>query len=255
MLERDAVTMAWHGRRPLREVIPPPWLAKLGTGARGSLTTRFLEFPNEFGMVVIGALVFDEASGYLSMGAACRATAEPAMRKALAEAFQLQMFVGDLDDPDGPYMRAANRPDSPLKRWRADRRYLDDCRDDLADIVEYCTHLQLFLDPRMRDRLAAELADAVTGTVTWEALDADAPFAATTDPAPLATALARAGHPVVSVDVTTDDVRPTGMRVVHTLAPGLYSNSSVGLPFRGGTRLPDQLATVGKPRRDFPLPH
>ncbi|WP_131766407.1 YcaO-like family protein [Candidatus Protofrankia californiensis] len=255
MVERDALTMAWHGRRPLREVIPPPWLAQLGAGAQGSLTTRFIEFPNEFGMIVIGALVFDETSGHLSMGAACRTTAEPAMRKALAEAFQLQMFVGDLDDPDGSYMRAARRPDSPLKRWRADRFYLDDCRDDLADIVEYCTHLQLFLDPRMQDRLEAELADSITGTVTWESLDTGAPFAATTDPLILAETLARAGHPVVSVDVTTEDVRPTGMRVVHTLAPGLYSNSSVGLPFRGGTRLAEQLAAVGKPRRDFPLPH
>ncbi|WP_322752537.1 YcaO-like family protein [Frankia sp. Cas3] len=158
-------------------MIPPPWLAQLGTGEQSSLTTRFIEFPNEFGMIVIGALVFDETSGYLSMGAACRTIAEPALRKALAEAFQLQMFVGDLDDPDGAYMRAARRPDSPLKPWRADRCYLDDCRDDLADVVEYCTHLQLFLDPRMQERLAAELTDSINGTIGWETLDTDAPFA------------------------------------------------------------------------------
>jgi len=255
MIERDTLTMAWHGRRALREVTPPPWLAHLGQGAHGSMTTRFIEFPNEFGLIVVGALVYDKATGYLSMGAACRTAAGPAMRKALAEAFQLQMFVTDLDDPEGPYMRAARDPHSPLKPWRADRRYLDDCRSDLADVIEYCTHLQLFLDSRMQDRLAAELAESMTHVVGWETLDKKARFAGMEDPLILARALAEAGHPVVSVDVTTEDVRPTGMRVVHTLAPGLYSNSSVGLPFLGGTRLADQLAVVGRPRRNLPLPH
>lgn len=256
MIERDALTMAWHGRRPLREVTPTPWLAALGEGAHGSMTTRFLEFPNEFGLIVIGALVHDKATGYLSMGAACRTAAGPAMRKALAEAFQLQMFVADLDDPDGAYMRGARDPRSPLKPWRADRGYLDDCRADLADVVEYCAHLQLFLDPRMQDRLEAELTESLTHTVGWEALDREARFAGMgEDPLLLARVLAEAGHPVVAVDVTTQDVCPTGMRVVHALAPGLYSNSSVGLPFRGGTRLADQLAAVGRPRRDLPLPH
>ncbi|ABD13579.1 hypothetical protein ThrDRAFT_03790 [Frankia casuarinae] len=255
MIERDTLTMAWHGRRPLRAITPPPWIAQLAMGAYGSMTTRFVEFPNEFGLVVVGALVHDTATGYLTMGAACRTTTTPALRKALAEAFQLQMFVADLDDSDGPYMRAARNPHSPLKPWRADRRYLDDCRDDLADVVEYCTHLQLFLDSRLQDRLEAELAEALTGTIGWETLDRDARHAGVDDPTVLARTLADAGHPVTSVDVTTEDVRPTGMRVVHTLAPGLYSNTSVGLPFLGGARLARQLAAAGTTRRDLPLPH
>ncbi|MCK9921755.1 YcaO-like family protein [Frankia sp. AgPm24] len=255
LIERDALTMAWHGRRPLRAVTPPAWLATLGTGRRGTLRTRFLEFPNEFGLVVVGALVRDEATGYLSMGAACRASGEAALRKALAEAFQLQMFVADLDDPDGSYMRVARDPRSPLSRWRADRRYLDDRRGDLADVVEYCTHLQLFLDPRMQDRLEAELADAVTATVGWNELDQRTRLGGAEHPRALAAVLADAGHPVTCVDVTTPDVAPTGIRAVHALAPGLYSNAPIGLPFLGGARLDRQLTAVGQPRREFPLPH
>lgn len=253
LVERDALTMAWHGRRPLREIEPPPWLAELGRGGHGTLRTRFIEFPNEFGLIVAGALVFDHDTGYLSMGAACRTTTEPALRKALAEAFQLQMFVADLDNPDGAYMQAARNTASPLKPWRADRRYLDDCRSDFADVVEYCTHLQLFLDPRMQQQLHTELTDAIAGTVNVESLDATASLAGTDDPLDFARILGEVGHPVVCVDVTTEDVRMTGMRVVHVFAPGLYSNSSLGLPFMGGERLPTQLATTT--RRDFPLPH
>lgn len=255
LIERDTLTMAWHGRSTLREIHPPSWLAALGKGDRNTLRTRFIEFPNEFGMIVAGALVFDEATGYLSMGAACRTTTESALRKALAEAFQLQMFVAALDDPHGPYMQAATNPESPLKPWRADRRYLDDYRNDFADVIEYCTHLQLFLDPRMQEQLNTELHTAIGTTVHWTDLDANTPLSDVDDPITLAHILDAAGHPVIVVDVTTVDVRPTGMRVVHALAPGMYSNSSVGLPFLGGTRLPAQLTASGQQRRNLPLPH
>ena len=255
MIERDALTMAWHGRRPIREVTPPPWLARLGRGATGSMHTRFLEFPNEFGVVVIAAVVHDSATGYLSMGAACRTRTGPAMRKALAEAFQLQMFSAALDDPDGPFMRAAVSPNSPLKPWRVDRRYLDSCRDDLGDVVEYCTHLQLYLDPRMQDRFEAELATAVVSQTTPAELDALAVLPENGSVNELAVILAERGHRVVWVDLTTADVRGSGMRVVHAFGAGLYSNSSVGLPFLGGRRLADELSARQESRRDLPLPH
>jgi ribosomal protein S12 methylthiotransferase accessory factor len=240
LAERDTMALAWHGRRPLRFVEPPPALAALGR--YGSLRTRFVEFPNDFGLVVAGALVRDESTGYLTLGTAARSAAEPALRKALAEAFQLQLFVADYDDPHGPYMRAAENPASPLKPWRADRSYRDAYRDDFADVVDYGCHLQLYLDPRAQDRFEAELAASVTGTVAWTELPST--------PEPSVAVLAEAlGGRVVSVDVTTPDIRPTGLRVVRVLATGLYSNSAAGLPFLGGTRLPED------GRRALPLPH
>lgn len=240
LAERDTMALAWHGRRSLRFVEPPPTLAALGR--HGSLRTRFVEFPNDFGLVVAGALVHDESTGYLTLGTAARSAAEPALRKALAEAFQLQLFVADYDNPHGPYMRAAEHPASPLKPWRADRSYLDAYREDFADVVDYGCHLQLYLDPRAQDRFEAELVSSITGTVAWTDLPAE--------PEPSVVELAGAlGRRVVSVDVTTPDIRPTGLRVVRVLSTGLYSNSAAGLPFLGGTRLP----TGG--RRALPLPH
>ncbi|MET7398891.1 YcaO-like family protein [Dactylosporangium sp. NPDC005572] len=201
LIERAAVTVGWHGRRPLRQVRPPHWLVRLAAGTDGRLRTRFVEFPNEFGLTVIGAVVGDDDDRYLIMGAAARAGTVPAMLKALAEAFQLRVFVADLDNPDGPYLRTAHEPGSPFLPWRADRRYLDDRRADLADVVEHCTHLQLYLDPRMRRRFATELDDAVTATVDWRDLDQAPDQVTDNDLTDLVARLDRHRHTPVSVDV------------------------------------------------------
>ncbi|WP_158888869.1 YcaO-like family protein [Amycolatopsis anabasis] len=244
VLERDAVARAWHGRGRVRAVRPPDWLARLGHGARRTLTTRYFEFGSEFGPVTVGALVRDAETGYLTMGTACRADPVAALRKVFAEACQLQMFVAEYDDPESPYMLAARNPDSPLSPWRPDRDYLAAYRPDFRDVVDYGCHLQLYLDPLLQERFEAELADAVTGEVDHAAL------AGCPDGLPhLVDRLAAAGHPVLSVDVTTEDVAPTGLSVVRILVPGLYSNSAAGLPFLGGTRIDP--AT----RRALPLPH
>lgn len=258
VLERDAMALSWHGRRPLRLVEPPAALAALGRGRQGSMHTRFLAFSCEdTGTVVAGAVVRDPATGYLTMGTAARASAEPALRKALAEAFQLQLFVAGYDDPDGPYMRAARDPRSPLKPWRADRSYGDAYRADLADVVDYGCHLQLHLDHRIQDRFEAELTSAVTGTIHWTGLDP--PESAAEDPDValdrLVGRLLDVGERVLAVDVTTADVRPTGLRACRVLVPGRYSNSAAGLPFLGGDRLATSLGGDLAARRPLPLPH
>jgi ribosomal protein S12 methylthiotransferase accessory factor len=106
----------------------------------------------------------------------------------------------------------------------------------------------------MQTLFTRELNDAIEDGVDYTRLDlaATLPDHAVDG---LAALLDHLGHPVSVVDITTEDVAPTGMRVVHTFAPGLYSNSSVGFPFLGGTRLPEELKRLGLPRRDVPLPH
>jgi ribosomal protein S12 methylthiotransferase accessory factor len=244
VLERDAVAMAWHGRGGLRAVRPPDWLARLGRGALGTLRTRFFEFTGGFGPATVGALVADPATGYLTMGTACRPDPADGLRKALAEACQLQMFVAEYDDPESPYMLAARNPDSPLAPWRPGRDYAAAYRDDLRDVVDYGCHLQLYLDPAVRSRFERELAEAVSGEVSCACLPPCPP-----DLGWLVERLNLAGYQVISVDVTTPDVAGTGLAAVRVLVPGLYSNSAAGLPFLGGTRIDPAN------RRSLPLPH
>ena len=262
IVERDAMTVAWHGRADLRRVDPGFEIARLARGATGRLDTRFVVLPHDTGLVVIGALVRDRDTGYLTMGTSARSHARPAAMKALAEACQLQRFVADYDDPSGPYMRAAADPRSPLMPWRSDRAYLDDyCPDgidstspDLGRVRDYGCHLQMYLDPRMQAVFEAEMDGACTGTVTLDDLD-DQVSERSASTECLTRRLTDAGSTVVRVDVTTPDVRPTGMRVVRVVATGRYSNSPVGLPFLGGSRLQSQVTASARPRRTIPLPH
>ncbi|CAM5562118.1 hypothetical protein SALBM311S_01325 [Streptomyces alboniger] len=182
---------------------------------------------------------------------AARADTGDAALKAYGEALQLQLFTADYDDPDGPYMRAAADPRSPLKPSRRDRDYADAYRNDLRDVVDYGCHLQLYLDPRTQDAFEAELRIALTEGPR-PGPDPLAP-ADGTDPLEAVVGGIVAGHHPVLVDVTTPDVRAAGLHVVRALVPGLYSNTAAGLPFLGGTRLAESLA--GAPRRSLPLPH
>ncbi|MFD9334988.1 YcaO-like family protein [Streptomyces sp. NPDC060028] len=255
VVERDAMTIGWHGRAGLRPLTPPQWLERFARGPGGDLDTRFVSFPELFGMPVAGALVRDRATGYLTLGVAARADREGALLKAFGEALQLQLFSADYDDPDGPYMRAAADPRSPLKPWRKERDYGSVYREDLRDVVDYGCHLQLYLDPDVQQTFERELALAVTeapaaGPVT-RPIDPGRPAGETLKA--LVARLRKAGHQVIAVDVTTPDVRAAGLSVVRVVVPGLYSNTASGMPFLGGERLGAALGTA--PRRALPLPH
>ncbi|WP_394940513.1 YcaO-like family protein [Psychromicrobium sp. YIM B11713] len=258
LIERDTLTLAWSGRATLTEIIPPAYLAAWGEGARKTLKTRFFQFPNEFGLQVVGALVADLERGYLTMGASCKPSLLPAMEKALAEALQLQLFSADLDDPSGAYMKAAHSPMSPLKPWRENRDYLTSFQPDLSDVVEYLVHLQLYLDPRMQSDFHLELESSLAAeSVDWRQLAGDE-SAAHNIPgliSKLDLSFRQLGILASYADLTTPDVGRLGWSVVQVLAPGLYSNSSAGLPFLGGDRLQKRLAERGDFTRRIPLPH
>lgn len=255
VIERDAMTLGWHARAGLRTVRPPEWLASFTRGPGGDLHTRFLAFPQLFGLPVVGALVHDTATGYLTLGVAARTDDEGALLKAYGEALQLQLFSADYDDPDGPYMRVAADPRSPLKPWRKERDYASAYHKDLRDIVDYGCHLQLYLDPRVQDAFEAQLTTALhEGTDRAPATDPIPHGLTAADTlAALSARLRAKGHQVVVVDVTTPDVRAAGLHVVRVLVPGLYSNTAAGMPFLGGDRL--SAALGDSLRRELPLPH
>ncbi|WP_432842005.1 YcaO-like family protein [Dactylosporangium sp. CA-092794] len=245
VVERDAMTVTWTGGRPVYRIRPTDALRRLGRGAAGELRTRWYAFGAGIGLPVVGALVRDPATRYLSMGMGCDPDPVAAMTKALGESLQLQVLLADYDDPIGPFARAAAAPGSPLKPWRAGRDYANAYRPDLADAVDYGCHLQLYLDPAVQERFLSQLDARTDG-------EADPADLATDAPADLAAAvrrLAALGRPAISVDVTTSDVRAAGLHVTRVVVPGYYTNAAAGLPLLGGTRLGRSLAP------GLPLPH
>lgn len=243
IVERDAMTLSWTGRRGVRIVTGVPE-ALLRLGNHETLSTRWLAFESDFGIPVLGALVLDHRTGYSTMGTACHEDAQTAAFKSLGEALQLQLLSADYDDPESGIGRAAASPTSPLAPWRADRRYADVYRSDFADVMDYGCHLQLHLDPEIQTRFDSELADAVVGEVQLDSL---------TSHADTESVLTTAGFRPAWVDLTTTDVLRAGLHVVRVVVPGCLTNAAAGLPFLGSSRLVDSLA--GRAARTIPLPH
>lgn len=248
LLERDSMTLCWTSGGSTEEVIPAGWLATLARGPKSEFVTRFVLFPSLVGLPVLGALVTHELTGYVTLGTACRSDAVAAAMKALAEAFQLQLVARQLDDPASPLCRLARTRGCPLKPWREDRRYRASYRADRRDMTDLACSLQLHLDPSVWGPLDPELGAG--GRVRMSDVAPDE-----ADTATITARLADLGVSIVSVDVTTDDVRSLGLHVVRLVAPGLYSNAPAATPFLGGTRLTAAMAGSGRRPRLEPLPY
>ncbi len=249
VIERDAMTLCWYGRRGLIELDPGPALEQLAQGPEGRLDASWWSFPHEFGPPLVGVFLTDRTTGLTALGMGCRAHEVGAARKALTEACQLLALLGDYDDPAGAFAAAASKPTSPLVPWRADRAYGAAYGDGLTGARDYGCHLQLALDPHIRDQINHWLQRLRLGErpLTERGPAVDLPAAAAL--------VHKAGHQVLVVDLTTPDVAACGLTVVRVLVPGLYGNAAIGRPMLGGTRLADALNGDLSRRTPVPLPH
>lgn len=252
VLERDAMVMSWQGRGGLVRLQVPPPLATLAQGPGGYLQTRFLQFAADLGVPVIGALVRDRTTGYLSLGTGCHPDPVRGAVKALGEALQLQLLLARYGDPASPIGAAGMSATSPLRPWRADRRYGLSYREDLSDVRDYGCHLQLHLDPQVQEAFEADLEGSWRGERDLGDLPCG-PGTSREDLDHLLAVLGDHGMRAVAVDVTTPDVARLGLSAVRVAVPGCYGNSAAGLPLLGGGRLTERLA--GRPPRVLPLPH
>jgi ribosomal protein S12 methylthiotransferase accessory factor len=258
LFERDANTIWWASGGPHRTVTDADdLLAELEVPA--DVTVRLFEVPAEFPVPVLAAFLEYPGREIISYGTACRADPMEAARKALAEAFAMLEYTAQLTEPDSAHWRAVARGDFPshtFRRYRPDRLYADDIRDDFRDLVDLPAVAQLYLDPRMRgaplDRLRCSNL-ATTFARIPRPPDRDGYL----------DLLAARGLPAYSVDVTTSDVRSAGLTVVRVVVPGLYGNPPAAFPLLGGERLyrvPVELGLVEGPLTEdtlypYPIPH
>lgn len=262
VIERHATMVWWANRQPLPAVRLSPRLQRLWAGEpeRRGQRAWAIYLENEFGVPVIGGVVESPAEGFYTMGFAARPDAEDAIEKAWAEALTLQDGCRHLLDPDGGYWRSIARGDVNgrfFKPYRADRRYLDDYRDDFKDVAGLMCQLQIFVDPRARE-IIRDWTD-VPATVGLDRLPEVADFSA----AAYQKLVEAQGYEIFYVDVTTSDVARTPVRVVRVLIPGLVPNYSAAFPFLGGGRLAQAAVDLGwrtEPLAEgelnmFPMPH
>ncbi|MFJ8233577.1 YcaO-like family protein [Streptomyces sp. NPDC094448] len=229
-VERDALELWWHLEGPTRgiDLDSVPGLAADLAGC--ALEISAVELPSEFAPCA-AALVHDPARGLYAAGFACRYDPAEAVRKAVLEAVHTWVFTQGATDPDGWVFRAVDA--GLLARGlyfdhRADRRYLDDCGDDFAAVRDLGAQVQVWLDPRTAP-LARRFTRPALGTVPVTDIPAG-------DPGRLRAALAERGHRVLTVDLTTEDVARTELRVARTLVTGLIPNAPAAFAYFGSPR-------------------
>ncbi|MEU2182706.1 YcaO-like family protein [Streptomyces thermolilacinus] len=244
VVERDALELWWHLDGPARGIDPAsvPGLTHDLDGA--GLDVALVEMPSEFAPCV-AALVHDPVRGINAAGFACRYDPAEAARKAVLEAVHTWVFTQGATDPDGWVFRAVET--GLLARGlyldhRADRRYLDVCGEDFAAVRDLGAHVQVWLDPRMAPYARRFTAPAL-GTVPVQ----DIPHGS---PGKLRARLAEGGHRVITLDLTTEDVAETPLRVARVLVSGLVPNAPAAFAYLGCPRFAD--AALARGWRDRP---
>lgn len=219
IIERDAIAVAWHTGAALTAIaVPARWSALLAT-----LRVRLHLVPNAFGATVLLAVLHDEDTGVLGVGAAMRPDPVDAALKALAEAAMSVAVATDLADESSTILPRLQAPHGALRPWRGDRAYRQSYRADLRDVIDITCHVQWYLDPRNQQALHARLDDS------GPPVDLDA-IAVTADADDLRR---EAGFGGAEVDVTTSDVAASGLRVIRVVVPGTRSTAPAALPFLG----------------------
>jgi ribosomal protein S12 methylthiotransferase accessory factor len=242
VVERDALELWWHLDGPTRGIDPGsvPGLARDLDGC--GLEVFIVEMPSEFAPCM-AALVHDPSRGIHAAGFACRYDPAEAARKAVLEAVHTWVFTQGTTDADGWVFRAIDA--GMLARGlyldhRADRRYLDDCGPDFRAVRDLGAHVQVWLDPR-----TAPLADRFTRPALGVVPVGEVAHGSR---AALEEHLAAGGHRVVTLDLTTEDVAETPLRVARVLVSGLVPNAPAAFGYFGCPRFAE--AAVGRGWRE-----
>ncbi|MDY7103223.1 MAG: YcaO-like family protein [Actinomycetota bacterium] len=231
VVERDALAEAWTFGAPLVPLRIPWWFAReLGAGDGAEWT--FLRLPTRVACPGVLAVVRDRRRRLVGVGAAVRADAVDAARKASAEAMVALSGAVGIEHSDLCPFAGSGEHGGPLVPWREDRTYRSAYRDDWHDVVDITCHAQLYVDPAMVDALDRRL-----GQLTADADEVALEDVPTLDgPHRIAERLVAAGFDPVVVDVTTSDVRSLGWRVVRAVVPGLRATAPAAFPYLGETR-------------------
>jgi ribosomal protein S12 methylthiotransferase accessory factor len=247
VIERHVTMVWWMNRLRMPEIraIRDNGIPTLPQVCNGEASV--IQLRNEFGVPVVAGVLLDPALQLLTVGFAARGDPKQACLKAWTEAVSLQEMSRDLLDPAGAFraaVRAGRLAGSAVKPWRADRRYIDDYRTDMRDVIDMMCQVQFYLDPRAQ-ALASPLL-ATTGDVELSSIEPVDPSATS-----LRHLVEARGFEVFVADITTKDVAVAGYSVVRVLVPGLVPNAVAAFPFLGREAV--QKAAVASGARETPL--
>lgn len=259
VIERDSGMIWWAHAQPLAALPVTEAIQQLYTDVAHRFELRLIPLQNEFSVPVLAAVVRDKETGWMTIGSAVRHTAHDGAFKALAEAFSLQQTCRSLDHSTrySNIVQSGEQNLGNLKPWRQDRCYMDSYRSDFHDVVDLMCQQQLHLDKRAGEYISKWVWD--TGECRWESL----PSLPSRKLEVLREPIERAGYEIISVGVTTSDIKSAGLHVRRTLVPGLVANFPAAFPQWGKKRIQQAGVTLGwrsqpcdeQELNTFPMPH
>lgn len=240
VIERDALAISWMHRLPPRPLAPEVVAASSRVSYLIDRATtwrvRFYDLSLDLTPSTVVA-VMEHHSGaeqIMSFGSACRWSPVKAVEKAFLEAAQGLTYVRRLlrQHEDWAVAEDFGNVDDFNKHAILYSKY-----PELREKAGYLVHPSAPVLPGRPERPAPAATDDPIGRITAE--------------------LAAAGHRVCVIDLTTPDVRRSGVHVVRVVVPGLQQLSGVhGCRMLGNRRLYDVVAALGGDTLpDNPYPH
>jgi ribosomal protein S12 methylthiotransferase accessory factor len=255
LIERDASMLWWHGKRGAKLLtdLPNTLLDQIGKGVPESIQQWFLLLPTDMPAYVVAGCLYDREKAILVVGFAARPTLADALRKSIAEAWQLRRLSLQLLDRKSVLWQAidAGQLPMPVKPFRTDRSYRKAFRADFADMHQLAYNLQYYLDPETLSPVLARLsgepypysevskAEGTTDDVVAQCL----------------LRLEQEGERAYYTDLTTPDMDALGFVVVRVVCPYLVGNTPTAFIPLAHPRIQDVLSRQGGEPYLAPLPH
>jgi ribosomal protein S12 methylthiotransferase accessory factor len=254
LVERDASMLWWHGGQDGRVIQDAPSaLHDLVAPRSSSFEYWWIALQCDFPVHVIAGVLYNRNEGTVAVGLAARPSVDDAMRKAMAEAWQLAVLNTQLLDRSSEFWRlvAAGKMPWPVVSYRADRHYRDSFAPDFSDMDQLAFNLQYYLDPVATHAAIERLRVGRVGyTELCGQLAGEGSIVR-----PVALHCSDSGGSLAIVDLTTPDVAGQGFHVARVITDKLVGNSATAFVQFGHPRF-TALAAAGKLRAiREPMPH
>ena len=190
-------------------------------------SVKVLLIPSRFYIITVGVFVQCNKNETVCFGTAADFILDAAVRKAIIEALQLQVFSLDLLDPDSSYWSSVKEKIKGKEHWKyhSDRRYLDEAKDTWKEVIDFPRHALVWLDPRM-NKYAEKFYCRDNELIKFEEYMKKAVFSFDS----LLNKLKEFNYLGIILDVTSDDISSIGGNVIRALIPGACPNYPACFP-------------------------
>jgi ribosomal protein S12 methylthiotransferase accessory factor len=236
IIERDTTMLWWIGRQSQTKIIVnknSEIYKKIMQRLHYSLKIEWYLLPSDFKVYTVACLLMDYKNHIYTVGFASRFNAELSLEKSAAEAFQLRRFSLDLLNIESPIWKNPNYQNIlGLKRYRKDRKYSQSFASDWSNMTSLLHNVQYFLDKSAWENAKKRFISHKCVELRNLRL-----IKAANKIKYLINEFKQNSLSAHLVDVTTEDIKQTGLTVVRAISPEACPNMPTAFPMLANKRL------------------